>query len=450
MRLEIFDFIDDTIDLIEEYEEVIKEGAQEIDIFFEEMFLHYDNVLNIVSRVKSKNSLKEKILRQDFYLKYKSPENLVENLSDLIGVRIECRFIEDEKDVYEKVLETFNIHQGKGYYYNEKKPNILLKLDDKQPQKQKNGFGIYKIDGKYINGEESINFELQIQSLVNVFWGEVEHKVLYKNYKYLLTEELFKDVMHSLRENLSMIDRQLMILYNHLRDMDESNQDKRREQMESLLSKIVYEIYSEKTREEFGFIVDYRKTCDVIVSYVLKKNGNSEVYNYDKVFLEVLERVYQIEENEIHFDNYIQFEKEIEYEDEFCKTIGEAILEIINKDFKWNLFFKIIFQIEPGSNEDNFKGVLVFLRNRFLGNLQNHEGLKSKLSPDEREEVYDYIMKLIATAFIENREIEFINDDNISCINKKINIVLNKINSYEMWQENINYFTDELKLKLKI
>ncbi len=65
--------------------------------------------------------------------------------------------------------------------------------------------------------------------------------------------------MHSLRENLSMIDRQLMILYNHLRDMDESNQDKRREQMESLLSKIVYEIYSEKTREEFGFVVDYRK-----------------------------------------------------------------------------------------------------------------------------------------------------------------------------------------------
>ncbi len=47
-----------------------------------------------------------------------------------------------------------------------------------------------------------------------------------------------------------MIDRQLMILYNHLRDMDESNQDKRREQMESLLSKIVYEIYSEKKPEK--------------------------------------------------------------------------------------------------------------------------------------------------------------------------------------------------------
>lgn len=450
MRLEIFDFIDDTMDLIEESKGVIKEGAYEINEFFEDMFLPYDNVLNIVSRVKSQKSLKEKILRQDFYLKYKSPENLVENLSDLIGVRIECRFIEDEKEVYEKVLETFSIQGAKGYYYSEKNPSILLKLDDKQPQLQKNGFGIYKIDGIYNNGKRSTNFELQIQSLVNVFWGEVEHKVLYKNYKYLLTEELFKDVMHSLRENLSMIDRQLMILYYHLRDMDESNQDKRREQMESLLSKIVYEIYSEKTRQEFGFVVDYRKTCDVIVSYVLKKNGISQIYNYDKVFLEVLERIYQIEENEIHFDKYILFDGEIEYEDRFCETIGRAILEIINKDFKWNLFFKIIFQIEPGSNEENFQGVLVFLRNRFLGNLQAHQGLKAKFSPNEREEIYDYIMKLIATAFVENREIEFINDDNICCINRKINIILNKINSYEMWRENINYFTDELKLKLKI
>lgn len=450
MRLEIFDFIDDTMNLIEGYEEVLKQSSQELEDFFEELFFHYDNVLNIVTRVKSPMSLKEKILRNDFYLKYKSPEKLMENLSDLIGVRIECRFIEDEKDVYEKVLEIFNIHQGKGYYYNEKGPNILLKLDDKQPQRQKNGFGIYKIDGKYISGEESINFELQIQSLVNVFWGEVEHKILYKNYKYLLTEDLFKDVMHSLKENLSMIDGQLMILYNHLRDLDESNQDKRREQMEALLSKIVYEIYSEKTKEEFGFVVDYRKTCDVIVSYVLKKNGSSELYDYDKVFIEVLERIYEIEENEIHFDSYIEFDRDIEYEDVFCERIGKAILEIINKDFKWNLFFKIIFQIERGSNEDNFEGVLLFLRNRFLGNLNKHEGLNSKLAPEEREEIKNYIMDLIAESFVENREIEFINGDNINCINNNINIILNKINSYEMWEENINYFTDELKLKLKL
>lgn len=452
MRLEIFDFIDDTIQLVESYKDILHEGTRELEDFFEDMFLGYDNVLNITSRVKSSMSLKEKILRHDFYLKYKSPETLLENLSDLIGVRIECRFIEDEKDVYNKLLELFNLsqEQEKGYYYNEKKPNVLLKLDGDQPQLQKNGFDIYKVDGKYINGDNAINFELQIQSLVNVFWGEVEHKVLYKNYKYLLTEDLFKDVMYSLRENLNMIDGQLMILYNHLRDMDESNEEKRREQLEALLSKIIYEIYSEKTKEEFGFVVDYRKTCDVIVSYVLKKNGSCKKNNYNTVFIQVLERLYQIEDKEIHFDRYIEFEREINYEDEFCRRIGEGILEIINKDFKWNLFFKIIFQIEVGNNAEAFEGFLVFLRDRFLNNLKENEALNTRFSHREREEIIVYIMDLITKSFMENREIEFINDDNIDCINRKINITLNKITNYEMWQENINYFTDELLMKLKI
>src|SRR5690606_11020579 len=112
------------------------------------------------------------------------------------------------------------------------------------------------------------------------------------------------------KENLSMIDRQLMILYNHLKDIDESSIDKRREQLESILSKIIYEIYSEKTKEEFGFVVDYRKSCDVIVSYVLRKNGFKEAPNksYDEEFIKVLERVSSLKENEIYIDRLIEFE----------------------------------------------------------------------------------------------------------------------------------------------
>ncbi|WP_025640618.1 GTP pyrophosphokinase [Schnuerera ultunensis] len=448
MRLEIFDFIDDTIVLVDGMRDLLEEGNRELEYFFKEKFLDLDNILNISSRVKSSMSLKEKIFRNNFYLKYDSPGELIENLSDLIGVRIECRFIEDEEEVYGKLFEIFNKPEGNGYYYNEGKPNILLKLDEKQPQLQKNGFGIYKIDGKYIKDNRVLKFELQIKSLVNVFWGEVEHKVLYKNYKYLLTEELFKDVMYSLRENLSMVDRQLMILFNHLKDMDESNIDKRREQLESILSKLIYEIYSEKTKKEFGFVVDYRKSCDVIVSYVLRKNGSKEPQSYDEVFLKVLERLYRIKENEIYLDRHIEFEREIEYEDDFCEKIGEAILEIINKDFKWNLFFKIIFQLETGNNAEEFEGFLVFLRNRFHDNLKLNQGLNAKFSQGEREEIIEYIMNLVADSFINNREIEFINDDNIDCMNHKINVTLNKVMNYDMWKENIKYFTDEFMMKL--
>lgn len=449
MRLEIFDFIDDTIELVENSREALEDTSKEIKDFFSDIFLDYDNVLNVSARVKSSVSLKEKIFRNDFYLKYKTPENLIKNLSDLIGIRIECRFIEDEKYVYNKLLKIFNISYEKGYYYSEKNPSILLKFDGEQPQLQKNGFGIYKVDGKYISEEITVNFELQIKSFVNVFWGEIEHKILYKNYKYMLTEDLFKDVMYSLKKNLGMIDRQLMILYNHLKDIDEFSKDKRKEQLEALLSKIIYEIYSEKTKEEFGFVVDYRKACDVIVSYVLKKNCSQRKADYDVIFLKVLERLYLIGDGSICFDEYIEFERKINYEDDFCKKVGETILEIINKDFKWNLFFKIIFEIEAGNKAENFEGFLVFLRNRFLVNLNKNQSLNTKFNSKEREEIIQYIMDLVAESFKENREIEFINADNIDCMNDKINITLNKITSFDIWKENINYFTDELNMKLK-
>lgn len=448
MRLEIFEFIDETISIVDGMKDVLEESNRELEYFFRGLFLEHDNILNISSRVKTTTSLKEKIFRNNFYLKYESPEELVANLSDLIGLRIECRFIEDEEDVYSKIVEEFNIPVEDGYYSSKENPNILLNLDDDQPQVQKNGFGIYKIDGKYLREDRIIRFELQIKSLVNVFWGEAEHKVLYKNYKYLLTEDLFRDIMHALKENLIMVDKQLRILYNHLKEMDESNIDKRKEQLEAILSKIIYEIYSDKTKKEFGFVLDYRKSCDIIVSYVLRQNGHNDPMAYDNVYLKILSRLYKIKENDIYLERPIEFEREIQYEDEFCRKIGEAILEIINKDFKWNLFFKIIFQLESGKNAEEFEKFLIFLRDRFLDNLKLSEGLNSRFNEEEKEEITRYIMDLIADCFIKNREIEFINDDNIDNLNKKINIILRKVINYDMWKENINYFTDELRCKL--
>jgi len=448
MRLEIFEFIDKTVAMVEDMKDILEESNRELEYFFRGLFLKYDNILNITSRVKTATSLKEKIFRNNFYLKYKTPEDLIENLSDLLGIRIECRFIEDEMDVYSKVVEEFNIPAEEGYYFSRENPDIMLNLDENQPQLQKNGFGIYKIDGKYIRGDMTIRFELQIKSLVNVFWSEAEHKVLYKNYKYLLTEGLFRDIMYTLKENLSMVDKQLMILYNHLKELDEANIDKRKEQLETILSKIIYDIYSDKTKKEFGFVLDYRKSCDIIVSYVLKQNGYTDPMAYDNVYLKMLSKLYKLKENELYLEEYIEFEREIRYDDEFCRKIGEAILEVINKDFKWNLFFKIIFQLESGSKAEEFEKFLMFLRDRFLDNLKLSEGLNSRFSDEEKKEITLYIMDLIADSFIKNREIEFINDDNIDCMNNKINVILRKVMNYEMWKENIKYFTDEIRYKL--
>lgn len=185
MKLELFNFVDDTLELLNEYNEILTKIGKKITDSLKMQFSDDESFLNIVYRVKSENSLREKIVKNNYFLKYKEPKNVFDNLSDLIGVRIECRFIKDEEYIFKKIKKSFNIKLEDGYYTCEKTPCIKLKLSAKQPMIQKNGFEIYKIDGVYIYGKNSFNFELQIKSMVNVFWGEIDHKILYKNYNYM-------------------------------------------------------------------------------------------------------------------------------------------------------------------------------------------------------------------------------------------------------------------------
>ncbi len=445
MRLEIFDFIEETISVYEGKKALFREASKEVIEFIEDHFLELDNVINISARLKTCNSLKEKILRKDLYIKYRTPGNLISKLSDIIGLRIECRFIEDENDVYNKVMEFFDMadEEYQGYYYNQSNKNLLLKLSDSQPQSQKNGFHIYKIDGIYKYGDMNINFELQIKSMVNMFWGEVEHKVLYKNYKYMLSEDLFKNFMGALMQNLVMIDSQLIILNNHLKELDEPTKQKSQEQLESILAKIVYDIYSNKAKEEFGLVIDYRDACDTVITYVLRKNG--ENLDYEKHLFDLIEKISKLSKEELYIGNYMNFEQELAYEDDFSRRVGEVILKMLNKDFKWNLFFKIIFRLETGVEHTDFENFVAYFRDSFLFNLENNKDLNEKYTSDEKEEIMYSTMSLILEGFIKSRKVEFIANDNVENINEIINITIRKFTSFEMWKENQGYYKSELE-----
>ncbi len=434
MKLELFDFIDETLELIEERRENIENVADSLEKFFTDSFFIKDHFLNVNYRIKSPESLREKILRHNFYIKYKTPENLLNNLSDLIGFRIECRFIEDEEKIYRDIVKLFEIKCENGFYTNPLNSNIMLQLDEKQPQKQKNGFEIYKIDGKYCKDGNCINFELQIKSLVNVFWGEIDHRILYKNFNYMLTEDFFRDIMSSIKDNLSMIDRQLMLVYNHLNGMDASNSLTKKVQLQALLSKIIHDIYIVKIRQEIGFVVDFKKSTDVIVNYIFMKGGPEESENYSANFLRILNRLNEIGKNDISFNRYINFEREIFFNDDFTRKIGSSILEIINKDFRWNLFFRIIFEIEEGNNAEDFEGFMIFIRYRFHENLMLI--LENKdMAEGEKEEIVNCVMGTIATAFSRDVDIDFLNDCSIKSLNNNIEKLFTNIHLFNDWIE---------------
>lgn len=113
-------------------------------------------------------------------------------MSDLIGLRIECRFIKDEASIYKKLKEIFYIEDIDGYFYSDYSKNIKLKINETQPQKQHNGFDIYKIDGKFETNSSKYHFELQIKSFVNIFWEILTIEFYIKTTLMLLLKSLLE------------------------------------------------------------------------------------------------------------------------------------------------------------------------------------------------------------------------------------------------------------------
>lgn len=431
MKLELFDFIDQTLALIEKDADKLNKVAEELENFFNNSLFIKDHFLNVNYRIKSSESLKEKILRHNFYMKYDTPEKLVDNLSDLIGFRIECRFLEDEKKIYQDIITLFNIEKEDGYFTNSLNESIYLKLGEKQPQIQKNGFEIYKIDGKYIKSDISVNFELQIKSMVNIFWSDIEHKVLYKNYNYMIIEDFFRDIMSSIKDNLSMIDRQLMLIYNHLDIMNASDEVSKKSQLKALLSKMIHDIYSVNIRNEVGVIIELKKSTDIIVDFLFMK-AEDDKGGYTEEFLRILNRLNEIGNADINFNTYLDFEREIQYSDEFLSKFGNKIMEIINKDFRWFVFFKMIFDIQNGSNCDDFEEFIKYLELTY-NNLVDTAMEGMKINEREKEEITSELLDVIADVFCKNPSIDFINNCTYDKLLQKIRDLLGPINDYDEW-----------------
>ena len=435
MALEMFRFIDEALNTLEDNFESLYEISKELSEFFEDQVLeHSEGYININSRVKTPNSLKEKILRYSYYNLYKDSIELFKNLSDLIGLRIECRFIEDEALIYNILTRYFNELDKDGFYYNKNNRSISLDLNGKQPEKQKNGFKIYKIDGKYKKNNKVINFELQIKALVNIFWGEIEHKIIYKNYNYMLGDGFLKDIMGSIKNNLSMIDHQLLIIYNQFNKSNTTNPVIRKAQSESLLSKIIYDMFSTRMKSSIGVDIDFKRPCDTIMSYIFRGNNIEKMDEYGDTLVKAFSRLNEINKEYIDFNSIIEFERRVEFNNEFSNMVGELFLESINKEFLWNLFFRILFIVEKGDNSKALEKFIEFLRERFI---KNPEFLKmgSRFKEEEISIIKNDVMRIIAVSFKTIKSIDIIYEENID----KINEALSKIIELIM-EENKDYY----------
>ncbi len=388
-KITIFSYIDSACDVLDENASGFSHAAERLTEYLQNTFGTIDATIGITSRIKTRDSLKEKILRNHLYNDHPA-DRLVFEMHDIIGVRLECRFFKDEAFLYSKIRELFDVPLGDGMYCPQGKKTIRLKLDTPQPEKQKNGFNIYRIDGSITYAGENYNFELQIKSLVNSFWSEIEHKLIYKNIRYNQSDNLMKELLNSIHESLTGVDHQLNLIFDRFTDNAIENQ---RAQLESMLSLALNEMFTAIIRSQTGISVSISDYSEAVVAYLLSassymkganeglplrkivknalisdtQNGESdedddEDINYSGVLISLMDWLRNVDYNTIAIGEKF----ELAQPDGINGEIARVFLRHINDDFYLNTFFHIFFSIERGNDDEDFNDYIAYYAGRVL------------------------------------------------------------------------------------
>lgn len=450
MKLELFNYIDDVLDLFDYHKIELAGVNKELKKYFSDLLADDDRLTNITTRIKTQESLREKLIRRNFFMRFPDPVRGFKYIQDLVGIRVECRFIKDEEALYKKIIEDFTIKADRGYYKSNINKKIRLKLDDPQPQTLANGFTMFKLDGEYDTGSFIYCFELQIKSFVNVFWGEIDHKLLYKNYNYIITEGFFREILNSINDNLKMIDKQLMILYDHVKKQDASEIISAEIQLKKLLSKILHDVFTRKIHDELGLFINIKTITDVVVDFLFMKSSKNKDLSYGENFINLINKINSVSGSGLNVEEYIVFENKPKYYDNFSKDITKILEKVINNDLDWNILIKIIKLITQESYGEIFTEFIIFVRCEYMMCLSKLFESKN-ISKDDQDEIKNIFLSSVIDEFREMPSIDFLlkislnKFNSVICeIEKSDAISLEKIikifkDNYTFWTINIFY-----------
>ena len=296
-----------------------------------------------------------------------------------------------------------------------------------------------------------INFELQIKSLVNVFWGEIEHKVIYKNFNYVIADQFYKDIMKSIKNSLSTIDQQLLLISNQFAQSEEIGEEAQEKQMETMLAKVIYDIFAKRMKESIGVLVDFKKSCEAIVRYVFRDSLDKEDSNRNENFIIGFEKVRSIEKDEIDFTQSLEFDEEPKYKNDYTEIIGDHIRSKINEEFQWNLFFRILFAIEPENNTGDFQNFLNYYMERLYSRI-NRMKLNSNFTDEETRGILRDLLSKFSECFVMINSVELLYDNMadqaIKHINSIVEAIYKNVLTYEEWEHNKYIYLDLLEVKL--
>lgn len=186
----LMEFYNQARETIVEQIEVIKDALKQ--------YCGYDVINSITSRIKTPESIINKMKRKQYECNYK---NLIENINDIAGIRIVCTF----KDDISRLVEIIR-----------KIPNIeVLKEKDYIKYPKKSGYTAYhfivEVPLQYEGEDIYVKAEIQIRTMAMDFWSTAEHKIKYKSKKEISIIDSKKLEIYA--KIINIIDEKIIKIY---------------------------------------------------------------------------------------------------------------------------------------------------------------------------------------------------------------------------------------------
>ncbi len=416
MKLKLFDFVEETATLFEKRQSIYLEIQKQVeDQFARLMNEQKELVVSFSSRIKSKKSLKEKIIRNKYYLTYETPADTLKNLSDVLGITLECRFIRDEYELYKRLFHYFE-KTDTAFYQSKECSDLYLNLSQKQPQQQRNGFIIYRIDGYIVHQQERINFELQIKSLVHRFWSEIEHQVVYKNNNFIFYDHFMKNILSSILDNLEVVDHQLESVYRQISSEDgtQSEIGFGENGFKLFIAKSINDLVTLKMKETMGFTTNFKHCSEILSQYIFIRHFLKDE-NPQYRMAEYIEHFNLLKTIPLNFEEELQLEVPFTHDNPFCSVMGKYWEEMLNADYEWHIFFYMLFITQPGDKLYDFTQFIEVIKNLIFASVWNE-------NKDDVEIPKEEIEGIVARELIKIGKIDIIHEEklfDVSLIVKK-------------------------------
>lgn len=156
-------------DIMYLYTQALKAIEQKINIikYDYEYAKEYNSIDHIKSRIKSEESILNKMKKDNLESTYK---NMISNINDIAGIRIICPLKSNIYTIRDYIREFNDIE--------------IIKEKDYVKHPKESGYSSYHMIIKipvYVGQEENkIKLEIQIRSLAMDFWASLEHRIKYK------------------------------------------------------------------------------------------------------------------------------------------------------------------------------------------------------------------------------------------------------------------------------